>query len=285
VLLAAAVVLLLGIAAGAVAVYEFGANRRSDAKQGPGAGAGGPTPLKLLVPAYIYPSAKGLAEWARLLEAPAAAGTVVIVNTSSGPGTQADLNYAKVIDQARHQGVTVIGYVSTKYGDRPLPEAKLDVERWTQFYPGISGIFFDEQASKADKLPYYVNLYEYVRRDQGLPLVITNPGTECSEQYVARPATDVVCLVEANKEFGAYRPPAWTARYPADRFAALLCKTPTAEQMAQVVRDMRAANIGYGYITDADEHNNAWGRLPQYWDAELEAVREANARADWENRR
>jgi serine/threonine protein kinase len=279
-LLATAAVLLLAAGAAALAVYEVNTGRRPaappDATHNPGPAAGGPAPLRLLVPTYVYPADEGLAQWDRIIDSPAAAGTVVIVNPDSGPGRAADANYADVVERSRRHGVTAVGYVSTKYAARPLPEVKADVDRWCQFYPGIAGIFFDEQASKADQVLYYAALYEYVRKDRGLPLVVTNPGTECAEEYVARPATDVVCLVEAAKGLGAYRPPAWTRHYPADRFAALLCRTGTPELMRQVVLEIRACNIGYCYITDAVE-GNPWGRLPRYWEAEVEAVRQANA--------
>jgi hypothetical protein len=83
--------------------------------------------------------------------------------------------------------------------------------------------------------------------------------------------------MEAAKGFSAYQAPAWKDRYPADRFAALLCKTGTPEQMKQTVREMRANGIGYGFITDAGEPN-PWSRLPRYWEAELEAAQQTNPR-------
>jgi hypothetical protein len=225
----------------------------------------------------MYPAGDGLAQWDRVIDSPVVALTVVVTNPDSGPGKVVDPNYTKVIERARRNGVTVLGYVSTKYAARPLPEVKGDVDRWLRFYPGITGIFLDEQASAADQVLYYVALYDYVRKERGLSLVVANPGTECAEEYVARPAADVVCLVEAAKGFSAYQPPAWKDRYPADRFAALLCKIGTPEQMKETVREMRAHRIGYGFITDAEERN-PWGRLPRYWEAELEAVQQANPR-------
>ena len=171
----------------------------------------------------------------------------------------------------------MIGYVSTKYAARPLPEVKADVDRWMSFYPDTQGIFFDEQASSADHVFYYAPLYEYARTERHLSLVVTNPGTECAEAYLERPASDVACLVEAPKDFNGYHRPAWANRYPTDRFAALLCKIGTTERMRQAVLKMRADGIGFCFVTDADEPN-PWGRLPRYWEEELEAVREANTR-------
>jgi serine/threonine protein kinase len=246
---------------------------------GPAPGVGeGAGRLRLLVPAYIYPADEGLAEWDRIIESPAAAATVVIANPDSGPGKAVDPNYTKVIGRARDRGVTVIGYVSTRHAKRPLDEVKGDVDRWRRFYPGTQGIFFDEQASSAEFILYYTALYDYVRKERGLSLVVANPGTECAEEYVSRPAADVVCMVEAPKGFSTYSHPAWTARYPADRFAALLIAVGPAGQMKGIVREVREHNIGYCFITDADEPD-PWNRLPRYWEAEVEAARQGDARS------
>src|SRR5207249_3576007 len=121
----------------------------------PGPAATTPPRLRLLVPAYFYPGGAGSAEWRRLLEAPDAAAVVIIVNPDSGPGKAADPKYERVIDQARDKGFTLIGYVSTKYAKRPIREVKEDVDRWVKLYPRVQGIFFDEQASAADRVDYY----------------------------------------------------------------------------------------------------------------------------------
>jgi serine/threonine protein kinase len=231
--------------------------------------------LRLLVPAYYYPSDAGLAQWDRILAPPVSLGMVVIMNPDSGPGKSADPNFAKVLERARRSGVTTIGYVSTKYGGRPLDQVKADIDRWVRFYPGIAGIFLDEQASAEDEVLYYLALYEYIHKNQSLALVIGNPGAICAEEYVARPAVDVACLAEVIKDFDSYRPPGWAAHYPQERFAALLCKTATAAEMSRSMAQMRDKRIGYCFITDADEPN-PWGRLPSYWEAEVEAVKQAN---------
>jgi hypothetical protein len=233
-------------------------------------------PLRLLVPAYFYPAGKGLEHWDRLIGSPTAAVTVAVVNIAAegGPGKEADPHYAGVLERARRRGVTVIGYVGTGYGGRPLGEVKGDVDRWIDLYPGIQGIFFDQQASTPDHVDYYVTLYRHVKR-RGLSLVVTNPGTVCAEAYVARPASDVVCLVEVTKGLGAYRPPAWAETYPPDRFAALLYATASPAQMKKCVLQAPDKRIGYCYITDHTPPN-PWGRLPRYWQQEVQAVQEVN---------
>jgi serine/threonine protein kinase len=238
---------------------------------------GGPTPgktepvdsLKLLIPAYFYPAGDGLAQWNRLIDSPASSKIIAIVNTSSGPGMIADPNYVKVVDRARQNGVTAIGYVSTRYGKRPLQEVKEDVARWIQFYPGIQGIFFDEQASSAEQVSYYAALYDHVRVEKGLSLVVSNPGTVCAEEYLARPTCDIVCLVEVTKDISAFTRPAWTNRYSVDHFGGFLCHIAAADVMKKMLPEMRARGIGHCFITDGEEPN-PWNRLPQYWNEEVD---------------
>lgn len=232
--------------------------------------------LKLMVPAYFYPAGDGLAQWDRLLETPDSAAVVIIVNTASGPGKEADPNYHRVIGRARQKGFTVIGYVSTRYAARPLKEAKEDIDRWILFYPGVRGIFFDEQASSPDKIRYYTDLYEYTRKERGLDMVINNPGTTCAEEYLAQPAADVVCLIESTKDLSEFQFPSWMGRYKSARFAGAFPKIEDPVKMKHYVREMIAKGVGHCYITDG-QLPNPWGRLPSYWRAEVEAVQQVNA--------
>src|SRR5206468_1465902 len=86
----AAAALLLGAGAVALVVFRAAHTNGQSATGGPqpggqgAAGATGPSRLRLLVPAYFYPEGKGLEQWDRLIESPAAAATVAIVNPDSG---------------------------------------------------------------------------------------------------------------------------------------------------------------------------------------------------------
>jgi serine/threonine protein kinase len=280
---ASVAVLLLG---GGITGFTLMSRKSGEAPPSPAVQPGGNVPpapvtavslkLRLLVPAYFYPGGDGLAQWDRLLEAPDPAGVVIIANTASGPGKVSDPSYVQIIGRARQKGFTVIGYVSTKYGKRPIKETKEDIDRWILFYNGLRGIFFDEQASSPDRVNYYAELYEYVRKERGLDLVINNPGTTCAEEYLAQSVADVVCLIESNKDLSAFHPPAWMSRYKPARFAGAFPKIDDPVKMKHLVREMVAKGLGYCYITD-DQEPNPWDRLPSYWQAELEAVRQVNA--------
>jgi Spherulation-specific family 4 len=139
--------------------------------------------VQLLVPAYFYPADDGLKHWDRLIAAASARVPILaIVNPASGPGKAADPAYTKLLDRATtNKSLTLLGYIGTSYSKRPIAEVKADVARWVQLYPQIQGVFFDEQASGADKVDYYAALHEYTRKERKLQRVVTNPGMICAE--------------------------------------------------------------------------------------------------------
>jgi hypothetical protein len=232
--------------------------------------------VQLLVPAYFYPAGDGAKEWDKLLAAADRAAIVAIVNPASGPGRRVDPNYTAVLERAaKAKRLALIGYVSTSYAKRPIEEVKADVDQWLKFYPGIQGIFFDEQASGAEQVAYYAALYKHVRETHKLQLVITNPGTTCAEVYVSKLAADAICLFEGPRPFDAAKLPEWRARYAAGRIAVLSYQIKTAEAMQKLIAAAAEAKIGLCYITD-DEGGNPWDRLPRYWDEEVTAAEMAN---------
>jgi hypothetical protein len=278
---AAAILLLGGGVIGFALLPGKGGKGSLPAAGQPGAvlpaGVNAPRRLKLLVPAYFYPAGAGLAQWDRLLGVPDPAAVVVIANPNSGPGKGADPSYVRVLDRALQEGFTVIGYVPTRYAVRPLGEVKGDIDRWARLYRGVRGIFVDEQASAADQIDYYAALYGHAHKEVGLGLVINNPGTASAEGYLARPAADVVCLVESAKDFSTFQPPAWASGYPAARFGGFISGTDDPARMKRYVEEMVAKGVGYCYVTDG-QGPNPWDRLPRYWEAEVEAVQQVNAR-------
>jgi hypothetical protein len=231
-----------------------------------------PPPVRVLVPAYFYPTGEGLKLWERLIKTASLAHLVVVANPASGPGRKIDSNYARILPRLRKAGATIVGYVTTGYGKRAPEEIKADVDAWLRLYPGvIHGIFFDEQASGPERVDYQAAFYDYVRKEQRLELVITNPGTVCDEGYLARPAADFACLYENHEGFDEFRLPAWASKVPASRFIALSYKVKTADQMRERLKQTLARGFGFVCISDA-EGDSPWSRLPSYWEGELEAV-------------
>ena len=231
--------------------------------------------VKLLVPAYFYPADAGLKHWDALLKSSADVPIIVIVNPASGPGSKVDANYANVMKRMKNTKAIPIGYVSTKYGKRPLADVKADVNTWLRLYPGIQGIFFDEQASDAAKVDYYAKLYEYACKTKGLGLVVTNPGTTCDEKYLKHPAADTACVFENGKGFDKFRLPDWAADYAPNRFAVLSHDVGSAEQMRKQIKAAVEKKVGRVYVTNGSGAN-PWDGLPKYWDDEVALVRELN---------
>lgn len=232
--------------------------------------------VRLLVPAYFYPAGHGLKHWDRLLEAADKVPITAIINPASGPGKKADDNYVKLIERARKTKITLIGYVSTSYGKRALDDVKADVDLWLQLYPGsVRGIFFDEQASGADKVDYYASLRTHVREKAKLGLVVSNPGTICDEAYFTKPATDTACLFEGPKRFDSLVFPKWLLPLPAERTAVLSYKIASVDELRDLVALAAKRKVGYLYVTDA-AGDNPWDRLPKYWDEEVAAIEAVN---------
>lgn len=233
--------------------------------------------VTLLVPAYFHPSGKSQASWIRLIEASAHVPLVIIVNPSSGPGMEIEKAYAEAIDQAANKKITVIGYINTEYGKRPLEAVKAEIERWARFYPKIRGFFFDAQAKEAEHVNYYREISKYAKARVAGALVATNPGTACAEDFFSRSATDVACVFEHPTGFSAFSLDLWARRYPLNRFAALPYKVVGEDAMKVYVGDAAGKGIGYLYVTDGSGEN-PWADLPSYWDAEVEAVHRVNQR-------
>jgi len=232
--------------------------------------------LQLLVPAYFYPSGPGLQAWQHLVEAASKVKIVVIANVSNGPGDQRNADYYPILQTARNTGIRVVGYVSTHYGNRRLPEVKLEIDRWVEFYPQINGFFFDQQSTEARDVTFYTVIRDYARQKVKDALVINNPGALCDEIYFAQAVSDVTCIFASFEGFNQLRPPPPLWQYNPSRFAALTYQISDAKAMRQVINDAINKHIGYLYVSDVPKGSNPWAQLPVYWDEEIEAVNRAN---------
>ncbi len=234
--------------------------------------------MRIWIPAYFYPFGPGLREWNRLIAAAKNAPIVAIVNPASGPGDHVDTNFAAVLPRAKKSGVTLVGYVSTQYARKPLDRVKREIEDFLRFYPDITGFHFDEQSPHAHDVPYYIDLYKYVHQRIPGSLVVTNPGSLCAVEYAAAPASDVICLFEREKGFAEFQPPDWASRFAGSRFCVQSHAVAGEDAMNRSLQRAAQLKIGYVFVTD-DVLPNPYDRLPSYWDAEVEAVRQINQAA------
>jgi hypothetical protein len=239
--------------------------------QSKSAAAGASRRLRLLVPTYIYPAGEGRKEWLRLFDAAAKVEIVAIVNPDSGPGREQNIDYHATFTEANKLGIALLGYVSTDFGKRPQAEIRKDVDTWLAFYPQIRGFFFDQQPSEGDHAAQFAELRDYVKRKLPDPLVVTNPGVPCDEAYLAQNVSDVTCVFSNFQGFEPFDLPATFKPYDPSRFAAMPYNIPDAETMRTFLKEAIVKRIGYIYISDA-KPPNPWGKLPAYWEAEVDAV-------------
>ncbi len=234
--------------------------------------------VQVLVPAYFYPAGAGLKAWETLLDSGKKAPIIAIVNPASGPGKQVDPNYMKIMERAKTSKVTLVGYVTLGYAKRPAADVKAEVDTWLRFYPGIQGIFFDEQPSSADQVAFANECFTYARDKFKKAHLFSNPGTVCAKEYLQAEGKTSFCLFENDKGFEKFQLPDWAKKYSPDRFTVLLYDIGSSKQMEKAYASALRQHFGVIYITDA-KGANPWDRLPSYWDEFLAVVAKHNPKA------
>ncbi len=163
-------------------------------------------PTGLLIPLYVYPAdIHTHAAYNRLIDLKLEHPTVpvcAIVNPASGPGQRRDANYVKAIDRLLGAGIVLVGYVSTEYAGRSQADVKQDIERWSEFYPRVNGLFLDEMTNDvegdgAGHIEHYAELTRF-GHEAGYWPVIANPGTATPGPYFDAPTADIIVIHEGN---------------------------------------------------------------------------------------
>jgi len=231
--------------------------------------------LRILVPAYFAPRGKSLAEWNRLLAASDRIPIVAILAPSVGPGKKPDPDYVRLLKRAEKTGIVLIGYVHSSYTKRSLQDLKADVDTWIRFYPGIQGIFVDEQSARPEHVAYYRELRRHIREVRGLKLMVSNAGVVCSKEFFSGHASDVICIYENYEPFGKIPLPDWAAMHPSVDVLLLPHSVGNPEEMAKWITLASEKKYRYVYVTD-NTGSNPWDRLPAYWDKEVDAVQKVN---------
>jgi hypothetical protein len=190
---------------------------------------------------------------------------LLIVNPGSGPGASVDPTYTSHIAANISAGQRSIGYVYTSYQARPIADVIGDIDKFYQFYPGISGIFIDlVQNGTANDLCYAATIHNYVKARHPSHLVVMNFGTHVEARY--EPYGDM--FMNAEDYYNVYT--SWTPRTdgfennPANaaRFWHVI-HTATAGQLASALNLSRTNNAGWVTITNATMPN-PYNATPSY---------------------
>jgi spherulation-specific family 4 protein len=215
-----------------------------------------------LIPAYVPPHA--LVELVRASSRP----RLLVINPSSGPGTEAAPAYRAAVRTAQHAGARVLGYVHTTYGARPAADVIADIDRYTSWY-GADGIFLDEASHDVAHVGYYAALGRHVRAGGARRVVVLNPGVVPAREYFD--LADVIVTFEG--PYAAYGPameamPDWVRDQPPGRVAHLVYDASRQQAMATVSHPQKA---GYVYATSGSLPD-PWRTVPSYLHEEEQAL-------------
>jgi hypothetical protein len=214
---------------------------------------------RLVVPAYFNPP-----DWPAAIRSKPPPSAMILDISGMGAGLAPEPGFRAAVDAARAAGITVLGYVSTEDGQRPLAQDKAEIRNYAAWY-GVTSIFLDRVSGDSAGLGYYRALASYVRARDSRAQLWLNPGDYPDRSYMS--LGGVVMTFEGTyAQYATVTVPAWARDYPASRFAHTVYATSAAD-LWSALRLAAARNAGYVYITDGSG-TNPYQALPGYWAAE-----------------
>jgi len=230
--------------------------------------------MQILFPLYSYPNWYSPSSyiWDDIAAANATVPITAIIDPANGPGGSGpNSDYLHGMADLAAGGVKMIGYVSTSYGTRPLSSIESDIDLWASSFPGVTGIFLDEESNDPSKLSFYQAIHDYILTKSSLTTIVANPGTNTPESYISAPTANTTVLFENGSGWGGYATDSYVANYPRPDFAAVFYNLSTTAQMQAAVDLAQQRNFGYVFATDATGAN-PYDTLPSYWTAETSYV-------------
>jgi len=204
---------------------------------------------RFVVPAYFRPDV--LPEAWETMVAHAHKVKSVILNPASGPGEGPDPVFYSPLARLRQAGVTVVGYVDTDYGQRPIQHALADIDLFLRWY-GVTGVCFDRVSISAEDLDHYATLSR-IAREMGVTMVMFNHGAHPLAAYADH--ADLLGTFE-----GSYRSylqlsvPRWTRTRSAEQFYHVVHSVPR-EHFADTFLLAASRHAGCTYVTDRAGRN------------------------------
>lgn len=221
---------------------------------------------QLAIPMYIDPNVTPAA-WTTVT-ALAPRGGLLVANVLSGPGPSQNATYLAAINAAKASGQLVLGYVDTNGGAIATATVTGQVDSWYTFY-GVDGIFFDRAATSPATIPYYQNLYAYVRTKTVNHIVCLNPGTDTDEGYAA--ISDIIMDFENTyAAYTVYSPPAWTRKYSPRKFWHCVHTTVAGNMAAGIALGKK--NRAYWVNFTDDILANPYDTLASYIASEAQTI-------------
>lgn len=210
-----------------------------------------------IIPLYTDPSDASWTTVALAKQAHPTVPVIAIVNPNNGPGGALDASYSVGINKLTAAGVKVIGYVHTLYGARASSELQAEMDQWHAWYPGVTGIFFDEMANAPGHESYYSALTAYAK-GHGADFTVGNPGTDTAQSYIG--TEDVLLIYESAGVPGMTAMTGWHSSFARTNFGVIPYRVSSLD--AAFVAAARPY-VGYIYL-QGDDLPNPWDSVPTY---------------------
>jgi hypothetical protein len=152
----------------------------------------------VVLPLYIYPTEwETNSELTDLMDA-TNGKFIAIINPDNGPGASQNTDFVDGIDYLYSQGVKVVAYVYTSYGNRSKDEIYDDIDSYISFYgtEKVTGVFFDEISLNNDANQTFVKDISSYAKSKDLDFIILNPGTTISQSIIDENYYDVIVTYE-----------------------------------------------------------------------------------------
>jgi hypothetical protein len=193
----------------------------------------------------------------------------MLLNVDSGPGTGPLSYFQTLVSQAQDAGITVLGYVSTSYGQSAISSVETQVQEYKSWY-GVNGIFLDLTQGTPGEFSYYQTLANFIRSTIPHGVVWLNPGDYPDPKFMS--IANVVMVFEGSySSYLSDQVPSWISQYSPSQFAHVVYDTP-ASDLASAVSLSRERRAGHLFVTDLSVPGNPYGALPSYWSQEVGAI-------------
>jgi hypothetical protein len=225
------------------------------------AGSAPAAPIGLIAPLYSYPGPLWTALAAAKLALPAVP-VCAIINPASGPGTAQDEAYLAAVLSLQAADIMTIGYIATGYGNVSFTSIESQLAKYKAWYPGCSGIFFDEMSNVSGLEPYYAAATKAAHA-AGFSLVFGNPGTSTLQSFIG--TVDCLMIYESpNLPLISYLSAASMGQKGFAAIAYAVAALP-----AQSYITSAAKYVSWLWVTDDKSPTNPYNTLPSYLDAEM----------------
>lgn len=145
-----------------------------------------------LAPLYVYPHPDSPI-WKKFLTLRHCHAVVINPQNGYNRGTlgSADMtNWHWAVNECHRRGIVTIGYLSTRWGERPMQEMLAEIAAYRVDF-GITGYFLDETATSMVHLPYHAELRRVISG-----MVVLNPGTQIDHRFFS--VADIIITRETD---------------------------------------------------------------------------------------